>query len=264
MLLSIVRETAAHPVQRRKAAAEAAQYFLPKKPGPKRWWSNAPIDQYGFAITPQIAAEYRDLKFKLRSLLEAGAENPAATQEAAKLRRYAEAILYRLQCPCPSLYGIDQLADDYKRLVVFGRQRDAKATFSESEDAEEARCKARLDCFGAGPECAALLRLSALREKERRFEWASGLPLTRKEHADLRFLRLLYPCETRLRFDPDLEPGYVALRDEPLAADGNLYRADSKLRPKDGEIVEEYVVIPPYVYGNPNRPGHRWSWESPT
>ena len=69
MLLSIAQDTSAHPVQRRKAAAEAAQYVLPKTPGPKRWWNNAPIDEYGFAITPEIAAEYRDLKYNLQSSL---------------------------------------------------------------------------------------------------------------------------------------------------------------------------------------------------
>ena len=62
--------------QRRKAASEAAQYLLPKKPGIKRWWLNAPVDEYGFAITPEIAAEYRDARFELRRLSRIGSNNP--------------------------------------------------------------------------------------------------------------------------------------------------------------------------------------------
>ena len=230
MLLSIARDTVTHPVQRRKAAAEAAQHFLPKKSGPKRWWNNAPIDEYGFAITPQIAAEYRDLKIKLRSLPQSHG-NFTAAQEAAELRGRVEAILYRLRCPRPSLYGFDQLADDHRRLVAFARQREAKRPLSEIEDAEEARSKARLDCFAANPECAARLRLNALTDKERAFRRRAGPPLTRKDYVDLRFLRLLYSQEAPPSLDPDMDLGYLPLRDEPFAADGNLYPANSKLRP---------------------------------
>src|SRR6185437_5415517 len=80
VLLSIVRDTKAHPVGRRKAASEAAQQFLPKTPGIKRWWKNAPIDEYGFAITPEIAAEYRNIKINLRTLLGSGEDNPAVAK----------------------------------------------------------------------------------------------------------------------------------------------------------------------------------------
>ncbi len=98
-LLSIAQDTTVATDQRRKAASEAAQHFLPKKPGIRRWWVSAPADEYGFAITPQIAAEYRDIKFELRRSAYSG--------KAAKLRARMQAILHRLQCPCPSRYGMD-------------------------------------------------------------------------------------------------------------------------------------------------------------
>ena len=98
-LFSIAQDTTVATDQRRQAASEAAQHFLPKKPGIRRWWVSAPADEYGFAITPQIAAEYRDIKFELRRSAYSG--------KAAKLRARMQAILHRLQCPCPSRYGMD-------------------------------------------------------------------------------------------------------------------------------------------------------------
>jgi hypothetical protein len=256
VLWSITQDTTVPPIRRHKAAAAAAQHFLPKKPGPKRWWENAPVDEYGFAITPQIAAEYRDIKAKLLDALKSGENNPVAV----KLRRRVDAILQRLPCPCPSLYGIKQLDADLERLVVFARQRKAKVPLSASEDAEEAHCKARVDSLGAGPECAARWRLNALTDKERIFRKGFGPRLTWREQVDLRFLRLLYPTEKPPRLYLGNAFDYEPLRDEPLAADGNLYPAGSKLAPlKDGEI-EEFIDIPPFVYGHPGYPGHRWAW----
>ena len=65
--------------QRRKAALEATNYLLPKKPGMERWWINAPVDEYGFVISPEIATEYPDAKLshdicRLRNRLTAGRE----------------------------------------------------------------------------------------------------------------------------------------------------------------------------------------------
>ena len=96
-----------------------------------------------------------------------------------------------------------------------------------------------------------------------------GRPLTQKEQVDLRFLQLLFPPskprEGLGQFALDNELNYVPLRDAPLAADGNLYPPNSKLAPvKDGDIIEEFVDVPPYVIGNPNYPGHTWLWELPT
>ena len=259
VLLSIVRDTTAHPVGRRKAASEAAQQFLPKKPGIKRWWENAPIDQYGFAITPEIAAEYRNIKINLRTLLGSGQNNLAVARKAAKMRARVDAILRRLQCPCPTVYGIKQLMADFERLVAFARQRDAEITLSENEDAEEAHCRARVDSYSDGPETAALQRFYTLKEKERIYRNALGPALTRKEQVDLRFLRSLYPVQSPSWRSVD-EFEYDPLRDEPLAANGNLYPHNSKLAPLEEGEIEEFVDLPPFVYGHPGYPGHKWSW----
>lgn len=265
MLFSIAQDTTLHLDQRRKAASEAAQHFLPKKPGIRRWWENAEPDEYGFTIPPQIAAEYRDIKVELQRLNEPGTTGPASARRAAKMRGRLKAILHRLQCPCPSLYGVDQLQADVRRLIDFSRLRADQKNLSEKEDVDEARCTARFDSFRAGPECAALQRLSLLKDKERVSQNGSGLRLTWKEQVDLRFLRLLYPQRRLARSEQkdELNP-YEPLRDEPLAEDGNLYPVDSKLAPpKEGEIIREFVAVPPYVIGNPNYPSCRWLWELP-
>jgi hypothetical protein len=249
VLFGIAQDATVQADQRRKAASELAQHFLPKKPGIKRWWVNAPPDEYGFAITPQIAAEYRDIKFELRRLTRSGGNSPATTGKVAKMRARLKAILHRLQCPCPSLYGKKQLDKDCDQLIGFARQRDDEIPLSEKEGAEEAHCRARVDCYFEGPESAAHQRLSILQDKERRFRNPSGRGprLTLKEQTDLRFLRLLYP-QSPPSSDPDDELHYRPLRDAPLSVDCNLYPPDSKLPPLiEGEMTE-FVDVPPIDY----------------
>ena len=160
-----------------------------------------------------------------------------------------------------------QRQQDKDRVIYFLRQREAKNTLTEKEEAEEAHRSARVDSFDQGPESAARQRLSILRDKARIFKNASGPRLTWKERVDLRFLRLLYPQHSPYPFNPDDDLFHQPLRDEPVAADGNLYPQNSKLRPvppdlKD-EDFEEFVEVPRYVYGHPGYPGHRWSWKLP-
>ena len=202
-LFSIAQDTTVPTDQRRKAASAAAQHFLPKEPGIKRWWVNAPADEYGFAITPQIAAEYRDSKFELRRWTNSGSNSPAISRKAEKLRARMQAILHRLQCPCPSLYGMTERQRDKDRVIYFLQQREAKNPLTEKEEAEEAHRSARVDSFDQGPESAARQRLDILRDKARISKNAFGRRLTRKERVDLRFLRLLYPQHSPHRFNPD-------------------------------------------------------------
>lgn len=143
---------------------------------------------------------------------------------------------------------MDQRVEDGNRLVYFLRQREATMTLTEKQEAEEAHRRARADSFNQGPESAARQRLSILRDKERLFKNAFGPRLTWKERVDLRFLRLLYPRRSPYWFNPDDELVHYPLRDEPVAADGNLYPQNSKLRPlppdlKD-EDFEEFVEVP--------------------
>ena len=162
--------------------------------------------------------------------------NPRTRTKIEKLRARMKAILHRLQCPCPSLYGKDQLSADRTRLTYFLQQRGNRTTLSaEEENAEEAHLRARVDSYEEGPERAAQRSLYALNDKER-IARQGGPRLTRKERIDLRFLRVLYshlppprdPCSDELSLH-----NYDPLRDEPFAEDGNLYPSDSKLRRKD-------------------------------
>jgi hypothetical protein len=215
--------------QRRKAALEIAQHFLPKKTGIRRWWKNAIADEYGFTISPQLATEYRDTKRELGRLVRSGANSPATAKKAARLQQCLKGILQRLQCPCPSRYGMDQLVEDGHRLVYFSHQRDNKIILSDKENAEEAHRRARMDCFNAGPESAARHRLAIFKDKKRRFGNSTGSCLTWKEQVDLRLLELLYPQRKPSISGPDDELYYHPFRIEPLAADGNLYPRNSEL-----------------------------------
>jgi hypothetical protein len=156
ILFGIVRDTTVDPDQRRKAASEAAQHFLPKTPGIRRWWVNAPVDEYGFAITPEIAAEYRDTQFALWRLAKSETNSPATTRKAAEMQERLKAIRHRLQRPCPSLYGDPQWVEDGKRVQRLFLKRKTKATLSEKEDAEQAHRLARFCTYVEGPKSAEL------------------------------------------------------------------------------------------------------------
>jgi hypothetical protein len=244
--------------QRRQAASAAAEHFLPKKPGIRRWWLNAPVDDYGFAITPQIAAEYRDSKLELHHLANSGSNSPALSRKRQKLRARMQAILHRLQCPCASLYQVTHRVADDNRLAYFWRKREAKITLTEKHEAEEAHRIARADSFDHGPESAARQRLAILRDKARISKNAFAPRLTRKERVDLRLLRLLYPPHSPYRFNPDNDTSYHPLRDEPIAADGNLYPQNSKLRPELPNDEDLFVEVPRDVYYDQAVPGHWW------
>ncbi len=254
-LLSIAQDTTVATDQRRQAASEAAQHFLPKKPGIRRWWLNAPADEYGFAITPQIAVEYRDSKFELQHLANSGSNSPALSRKRQKLRARMQAIRHRLQCPCASLYQMTHRVADDNRLAYFLRKREAKITLTEEHEEEEAHRIARADSFVHGPESVARKRLAILRDKARIFKNASGSRLTRKERADLRLLRLLYPPHSPHRYNPDDDTFYQPLRDEPVAADGNLYPPNSKLRPELPNEEDLFVDVPRDVYYDATVPG---------
>ena len=70
------------PAERRQAASELAQYFLPKRPTQKKSRrGNFASDQYGFVVDPDLARELRD------SLLVG---SPATGEEAYAPRRFAK------------------------------------------------------------------------------------------------------------------------------------------------------------------------------
>ncbi len=71
-------------------------------------------------------------------------------------------------------------------------------------------------------------------------------------------LRLLYPPHSPHRYNPDDDTFYQPLRDEPVAADGNLYPPNSKLRPELPNDEDLFVEVPRDVYYDPAVPGHWW------
>ncbi len=103
ILLSIVQDIATQPAERRKAAAELAQYFLPKKPSQKKSRrGKAAADQYGFVVDPDVARELRDTKLELSCLSKRKFTPHALAQKATKLQACIKEIQDSLQCPCPS------------------------------------------------------------------------------------------------------------------------------------------------------------------
>ena len=163
MLFGIVLDTTVAADQRRKAALEATNYLLPKKPGMERWWINAPVDEYGFVITPEIAAEYRDAKLELRYLPPSKSLDGGSRRRIEKLRARIKTILHRLQCPCPSLYGKDRLSADSTRLIYFLLQRENRTSLNAEENAEEAHLRARVDSYEHGPEKSGSAKLVCLK-----------------------------------------------------------------------------------------------------
>jgi hypothetical protein len=272
-LLNIVSGAAAPAKAPRKAAAKLAAYFLPKQPVNKRWRFTA--DECGFAINGEIAREYRTIDFELRDLKRhPNRDFPEIAQRIGKLQTRSDAILQRLQCPCPTRYGEEQIWKDMIRLSDLARKREAGVALSADEDAEEAHRKARFDSYMEGPERKARRRREELEQANQRFRsgrffklWAAP-PLSRKQRNDLWLLRWLYPpykverdrdpeAEAEARRDAALADGHP-FGDERPAADGNLYPHDSKLRPaSDDEIViidDEDAHIPPYCILTPGQP----------
>jgi hypothetical protein len=67
LLLSIVRDQAASEAGRRRAASDIAEFFLPKAHGRKR--TKFPPDEFGFSVDPQLAKEFRDIRWKVACLV---------------------------------------------------------------------------------------------------------------------------------------------------------------------------------------------------
>src|SRR5262249_17956383 len=109
ILFGIVQDLAAKPAERRQAALQLAQYFLPKKPTIKKsQHGNFPPDECGFVVDPDLARELRDLKLELACLpFSSKKRSPhIVARKASKLQKRIEQIRQSLECPCPSRYQL--------------------------------------------------------------------------------------------------------------------------------------------------------------
>jgi hypothetical protein len=199
LLLTVAQDTAASLADRRKAASETAEFFLPKNPrGKKSRRGKFPPDEFGFVVDPELARELRDSKFKLACLgIHKNHRPHAIAQKARKLQARIEEIQPSLQSPCPSKYANEHFTRDKERLMVLSRRRVSGNVFTPQEDAEEAHRMARFDSVIRGPEVAARRRLKDLGEKKRAADRKCGPPLTRAQQTTLRFLTVLYPLPPR-------------------------------------------------------------------
>jgi hypothetical protein len=227
LLFAIAQDTAANAADRRKAASQIAEFFLPKEVrGKKPRRGKFPPDECGFIVDPELARELRDSKFKLSCLKLAKKRTPyAVAQEARNLHARIEEIWRSLQCPCPSRYGKKQIKSDNERLKIFADRRAQRELFPPEEDLEEARRMARRDSYRKGPEVMARMRLAELSAKKRVAQ-TGGPPITAAQETIFRFLALLYPSP------PHPSPSQEMIEEHPFST-GWPY---------------------PYIVGNPNYP----------
>ena len=202
LLLSIVRDEAATEVGRRRAASEIAEFFSPKAHGRKR--IKFPADEFGFSVDPQLAKEFRDIRWEIACLALERNKLPqdAFAKKVSKLYARLNAIWQILQPPDPSKYSKKAFELDEGRLKTLRERRASKAIFSPEEDMEEARLMVRLESCLAWPEKMARARLENLRQKKRAFDKGYGVPLTPAEETTYRYLSLLYPPDP-----PPIPPG---------------------------------------------------------
>jgi hypothetical protein len=243
-LLGIVQDAAAEPKARRQAALKVAQLLLPKSP------KKAKIlpDEYGFRVSPKLAAAYRDIQLELRSLKNSPSHKiPAIAQRIQKLETRSAAILRRLECPCTSTYHAEKhVAEDLLSLGEFTRRRDAKIALTEAEDAEEAHIKVRFDVFAAGPEQTARRRRAELQQAARLFRnrVPGARPLSRQERSTLKLLRWLYPVPHTPLYSDEfaMNLDFHPFRVKSPAWDGCFYPPDSKLRPAAASAADDRLL----------------------
>jgi hypothetical protein len=137
----------------------------------------------------------RDDKHRLHILHITSISHPENySRDAPGLDARVTAIEKTLKCPCPSLYGVEQLNADRERLQQLSRARGSGLKMTTEEDVEEAHLTARVASWSMIPEHDARRRLFHLEWRQKGF--ASGReaePLSLQEQMQLRLLRTAYP-----------------------------------------------------------------------
>jgi hypothetical protein len=269
ILFDIIQDSATAPAERRRAAAEFAQYFLPKKPIQKKSKrGNLVADQYGFVVDPDVARELRGTKLELARLAKRKLRPHTFAQKASKFQARIREIHESLQCPCPSQYSLKDKYDgadidgdilrDYVRLKYLDKRRAAKQVFTPEEDLGEAICMARYDSFMKGPEMAAKQRLEQLRKSKRAADGGWGPSFTPAQQVAFRLLTLLYPSPPP-KLSEELTEMILAdhpFRDSPVADDDAGSSPKPPKQPASTSLqpdADEDVVWSPYPYRAPAR-----------
>ncbi len=209
----IVRDQTVAEKERRKAAYAAAELLLPKVASRSRW-PDTVTDDFGFAIHPNMAREYRDAR---RTVLL----TTLTPREKNRLLHRMALIRARSPCPCPSRYTSKHIEGDLERLNEFAQKRNEKIALTPDEDAEEAHLRARYDSFVYGPEQVARRRRDALVKKARTLH-RQGRRLSRRERTEWQFLQLLYPEPPQFK-DYFVEADRSPFAGEPSRPDGLYY-----------------------------------------
>jgi hypothetical protein len=256
-LLCIVQDAAADPEVRRKAALKITEFLLPKVPKKAKILA----DEYGLRVRSKHVREYRNMRFRLRTLVDSPKRKiPEIAEKIKELEERSAAIRRQLDVPCPARYGYDEVVEDLAKLMKFSRLRDDRKALTETQQAEEAHVKLRYDLFATSPESIARRRLKVLEDAEQLFRkgrflrFFSAKPLSRVERHGLALLRRLYSQPKPKRKIKDdaafLEIfDYHPFRDELPSSNGYFYPPHSKVRPKG-------VFTITGVNGPPTAPDH--------
>jgi hypothetical protein len=148
---------------------------LPKSLGRKR--IKFPADEFGFSVDPQLAKEFRDIRWEIARLAYKRNKLPpdAFAKKVSKLHARLNAIRQVLQPPDYSKYNKKAIDLDEERLQTLRQRRASNVIFSPKEDMEEARRMVRLESFLVGlenffaePEKVDRARFEELHQKNRR------------------------------------------------------------------------------------------------
>lgn len=193
-LLHVMRDPKTPAGLRVKVACITAPYVHPKRANNRPTKNGVtPTDRLGFVVDPAATTKLRDDKLRLQRLLNRRIKHPDDyNRKAPPLEARIAAAAKELNCPCPSMYGMDDIEKDYKRLGDLSRKRRSRSKLTKEEDAEEALLTTRLSALAAGPENQARVRRKEL-ERRRRVSLGGGPPLSLAEESELRGLTTLYP-----------------------------------------------------------------------
>jgi hypothetical protein len=192
-LLGVMRDPDTPTNLRLRIASLVARYVHPRHTGegPRKIIVDDPT---GFKVDPAIAMELRDAKRRYDLLNRTSFTEPEQyKREAPGLSARIYQIEKKLECPCPSLYGENELNRDGERLEELARVRESGRKLSAHEDIEEAWLTARVASWSTVPEWAARGRFHQLDERRWDDGWKHGPPLNLREQAEFRALRTAYP-----------------------------------------------------------------------